>query len=233
MTITTSIFSFQPLILESLLRIFGDKHQILESRIGFNNAVTTVKDSRPTLVMLDCGGLERGVETTRQIKLASPSTAIIVFSCGQSAKHAMACLEAGASAYISLSSTAEEISGAVNAVLSGEAFISPLLASKIIAMMQQAKRDEKGALGSRLNARELQIAKLLLLGHTNREIGDKLTITEKTVKHYMTLMMQKFDTRNRVELALALPNFLETGSAGGKAAGGKAAFPERVRKVAN
>jgi len=55
----------------------------------------------------------------------------------------------------------------------------------------------------RLSLREEQILKLLLHGKTNKEIGSRLAISEKTVKHYMTILMQKMNARNRTEVVLA------------------------------
>jgi two-component system nitrate/nitrite response regulator NarL len=55
----------------------------------------------------------------------------------------------------------------------------------------------------KLSVREDQIVRLLLVGRTNKEIAERLKISEKTVKHYMTLLMQKLHARNRVEVVLA------------------------------
>jgi DNA-binding CsgD family transcriptional regulator len=65
-----------------------------------------------------------------------------------------------------------------------------------------------------LSTREEQIAKQLLLGHTNREIAGCLGLRENTVKHYMTILMQKFEVRNRLELALCLKRPAALGAAG-------------------
>ena len=55
----------------------------------------------------------------------------------------------------------------------------------------------------RLSVREQQIVQLLLRGRTNREIAENLAISEKTVKHYMTILMQKMNARNRLEVVIA------------------------------
>ena len=55
----------------------------------------------------------------------------------------------------------------------------------------------------KLSAREEKIIKMLLQGRTNKEIGVQLAISEKTVKHYMTILMQKLHVRNRLEVLIA------------------------------
>jgi DNA-binding NarL/FixJ family response regulator len=72
-----------------------------------------------------------------------------------------------------------------------------------VAALQDDVARKKAALAIRLSIRESQIARLLLTGKTNKEIASALSIAEKTVKHYMTMMMQKLNVRNRLEVAMA------------------------------
>jgi DNA-binding NarL/FixJ family response regulator len=100
--------------------------------------------------------------------------------------------------------TAEELLQAVGAVLDGETFISQKVATNVIAALRAASVRQSMARPRALSIREEQIVRLLLQGKTNREIAGGLGLREKTIKHYMTLLMQKLDARNRVELALAV-----------------------------
>nr|WP_246232845.1 response regulator transcription factor [Aurantimonas aggregata] len=85
--------------------------------------------------------------------------------------------------------------------MQGETFVTPSLASKVIAALRLPVT--RGSPNPRLSIREDQIVKLLLQGCTNKAIAARLSISEKTVKHYMTLLMQKLDARNRLEVVLA------------------------------
>ncbi len=69
--------------------------------------------------------------------------------------------------------------------------------------MRDAGLRRAAAEAVRLSIRENQIVRLLLRGKTNREIAVTLTISERTVKHYMTALMQKLQVRNRTEVVLA------------------------------
>jgi DNA-binding NarL/FixJ family response regulator len=69
-------------------------------------------------------------------------------------------------------------------------------------MLTEFSQPQAGDLFSELTAREIEILQLLSQGLTNREIGEQMFITEKTVKHYMTSIMEKLHVRSRTEAAL-------------------------------
>ena len=64
----------------------------------------------------------------------------------------------------------------------------------------------------RFSKREEDVLRLLLRGSTNREIADGLSLQEKTVKHYMSVLIQKLDVRNRVEVVLAAQELASSGA---------------------
>jgi len=111
----------------------------------------------------------------------------------------MKALKAGARGYVLKGVQAHELSHAVRAVTAGEVFVSPTLASTILYEMTRAQPADP--LGE-LTEREQQILALVGQGLTNREIGDRLYLAEKTIKHYMTSVLQKLHVRSRVEAAL-------------------------------
>ena len=63
----------------------------------------------------------------------------------------------------------------------------------------------------RFSSREEDVLRFLLQGCTNKEIAESLSLTEKTVKHYMTVLIQKLDVRNRVEVVLAAQELAKIG----------------------
>ena len=92
-------------------------------------------------------------------------------------------------------------------VLDGDTFVSPCIATKLIASLRMAALRKVAVQKMRLTLREEQIVGLLRKGKTNREMADYLDLSEKTVKHYMTVLMQKLAARNRLEVVLALKDF--------------------------
>ena len=90
------------------------------------------------------------------------------------------------------------------AVNDGESYVPPALAASLLLDLSDSRGREKSHVHSidELTEREHQILELLGAGMSNKEIGAKLYISEKTVKHYMTNILQKLQVRNRVEAAL-------------------------------
>jgi len=96
-----------------------------------------------------------------------------------------------------------ELIQAVEAVRHGETYITHSFASQVIAALRNATLRRVAAEAARFSIREDQIVRLLLRGKTNKEIAVSLEIGEKTVKDYMTILMQKLNARSRLEVVIA------------------------------
>lgn len=135
------------------------------------------------------------------IAALSPSTKVVAFTALADVNCATRALEAGASGYILKGTNADELARALRVVQGGEHYITPAFAAKVISALRDPKRNADRN-GVKFNVREAQILTLLLNGSTNKEIGERLRISEKTVRHYMTLLMRKLNARNRLEVVL-------------------------------
>ncbi|MHB2264877.1 LuxR C-terminal-related transcriptional regulator [Aliihoeflea sp. PC F10.4] len=155
-------------------------------------------------VVIVCGRLagEDNALIRQSIQKACKSKLVLMTSSTQVAG-AVKVLEAGAAGYILSTSTGEQLVDAIRCVARGEIFITHSLAMSVINAMRMASIASRKPANLRLSLREEQILKLLLHGKTNKEIGSRLAISEKTVKHYMTILMQKMNARNRTEVVLA------------------------------
>jgi DNA-binding NarL/FixJ family response regulator len=92
----------------------------------------------------------------------------------------------------------------VQTVLGGDTFIPPCIANKLIASLRTAAFTRNSAQKLKLTVREEQIVNLLHKRKKNKEIGAELSLNEKTVKHYMTVIMQKLAARSRFEVIIAI-----------------------------
>lgn len=95
-----------------------------------------------------------------------------------------------------------ELIHAISSVQAGETYITPCFASRVIAGLRDTYLRRKAAEAVILSMRERQIVRLLMIGKTNKEIAIAIKISEKTVKGYMTLLMQKLQVRNRLEVVM-------------------------------
>lgn len=193
-------------MLEGLIRVFGavESFRLTDAILPTREKIERTLLNDPDLVLLDCGDQHYGLETIAKICKTCPGAKVLVFASAGSVEFAVQALEAGAAGYVCTTATSEELTSAVQAVVDGETFISPKIATKVIASLRAAAIRKTAIRQRRLNFREEQIISLLLKGKTNRQIAETLGLSEKTIKHYMHHLMQKLNAKNRLELALAV-----------------------------
>ncbi len=166
-------------------------------------AVRLAGDLMPDLMLLDIDMSGNGLEAARRIGEAYPIIRIVMLTVSESEENLLAAMKAGARAYILKGVAGRELLRIVRLVLDGESYVPPALAASLLIDMGKpgghkpvpSARDE-------LTQREGEILQLLATGMGNKEIGEKLFLTEKTVKHYVTNILQKLQVHNRVEAAL-------------------------------
>lgn len=207
--VRVSLVCGNPLLLDGMANAIAS-HQDLSvvSRsdlplLGRN--LTTVE--QPDVWVLDLAGSAYNFDTIARIADLNARPKIIVFSHHANVDYVMRVLDAGATGYLTYGSAAAELLECVQVVLGGETFITPLIAAKLIASLRGAALQKVMTRKRRLTLREGQIVALLRQGKTNREIAGELDLSEKTVKHYMTVLMQKLEARSRLEVVLALQDF--------------------------
>jgi DNA-binding NarL/FixJ family response regulator len=147
--------------------------------------------------------MQGGMDAISAVLACRPTIKIIAWSPAAGADYAVRAIEAGARGYVLKRCTAEDFILAVRAVIDGETFITPSFATTILASLRDDRLRKRAAQIVDFNVRESQIVRLLLRGRTNKEIAKTLSLGEKTVKWYMTNVMQKLNARNRTEAVLA------------------------------
>ncbi len=165
-----------------------------------DTAAQAAEEFHPDVAILDIdmpdGG---GIAAARQISAVVPSTQILILTVSEREDDLLQALKAGARGYVLKGTPAQGLAHAVRAIAAGEVYITPALANTILYEMTH--HDEADALGA-LTDRENEVLQLVGEGLTNREIGERLYLAEKTIKHYMTGILQKLQVRSRVEAAL-------------------------------
>jgi DNA-binding NarL/FixJ family response regulator len=164
-------------------------------------AFSLVGDLLPDVLLLDVTMPgDGGVVTAVKVATAWPVVRIMMLTVSEDQDTLMAALKAGARGYVLKGVTARDLANAVRVVAGGDIYISPALASGILFELTATKPDDDPL--TVLTDRERDILGLVAEGLTNREIGDRLHLAEKTIKHYMTNVLQKLHVRSRVEAAL-------------------------------
>ncbi|MFN7222988.1 MAG: LuxR C-terminal-related transcriptional regulator [Paracoccaceae bacterium] len=202
-----ALFSYQPMMAEILQKRIAKSGSltITAATVVHGDVVEIARQHKPDLFVVDCGQPDRGIATIRVLREVSPKTKIVLFTGIENPEHAVIALDAGVAGYISSACTKIDVLDALELIASGQTFISPHVAAWVIGRMRASSEERRQAVERRMTHREEQIARFLVQGWTNRAIADRLGLTEKTIKYYMSNMMQKFAARNRLELAMALP----------------------------
>jgi DNA-binding NarL/FixJ family response regulator len=164
------------------------------------DAIKMVSDLLPDIVLLDVTMPEGGgISAAKKICSLYPVIKIIMLTASEDEDNLLSSLKAGAHGYIIKGVHSDELAKAVRSVHQGDTFISQSIAT---AMLLELAESPKPDLLSDLSIRETQILELVSNGLTNKEIGESLFLAEKTIKHYMTNILQKLHVRSRVEAAL-------------------------------
>lgn len=164
-------------------------------------AVAAVEAHMPDIVLLDVSMPGSGLHAANEISGRFPAVGIVMLTVSETDEDLLGALRAGARGYVLKGVSAHELTEVLKGVASGASYVSPALAAKVLAAMQS--RSSKPLIESEaLSQREVDILRLVATGMSNKEIARDTNLQEKTVKHYMTNILQKLQVRNRVEAAL-------------------------------
>jgi DNA-binding NarL/FixJ family response regulator len=194
-----------PIVVDSLVRAFAanEEFHVVATGQSLLDASRISASYQVDVLVLDPTMPGNGFDAIMSIKAAHPTIKIIAFSAALGTDSAVRALEAGARGYVLKTSTIRDLELAINTVLGGEVFLPTNFTSNVIAALRDVNLRKKAAHSIKLSIREEQIVRYLLRGYTNKQIATMLSIQEKTVKGYMTILMQKLHARNRTEAAIA------------------------------
>ncbi len=171
------------------------------------SAQKLVRDRRPDVLVLDLQ--MPGAEPARDVpalREGAPSTAIVVLTVQSDPRRARDLLRAGASGYVLKQAAERQLTEAIRTAAGGGSYIDPELGGQVA----QLGADPLEALGER----DRELLRLLALGHTNREIGEKLYLSVRAVEVNRSKLLEKLELESRPELVrFAIANgIIETGS---------------------
>lgn len=181
--------------------VSGGDLEVVGEGASAADALALATSLLPDLMLLDLNLPGGGLSAARQVASACPVTKIVMLTFSEEESDVLASLKAGARGYILKGVSGQELRRIVRGVQAGEVYITPTLAAGVLIEMAGSDRQAQNPLND-LTPRERQILEGVASGHSNKEIGRDLDISEKTVKHYMTNVLQKLQVRNRVEAAL-------------------------------
>ncbi len=158
----------------------------------------------PDVVLMDVRMPRRsGIEATRSIKEAVPSTRIIMLTVSDEEEDLFDAIKAGATGYLLKDVQIDEVPDAVRGVHEGQSLINPAMAAKLISEFASMSRKEAERPPQlpvpRLTDREMEVLRLVAKGMNNREIAKDLYISENTVKNHVRNILEKLQLHSRME----------------------------------
>ncbi len=164
-------------------------------------------ESSPDVLIFDLHQAKEGKERLRHLNRACPKTKLLIFTGDTQLDDTVDALEAGASGLITKWGDPEQIRLAIGRLVRGDNYLEPSVAMQVIAALKSAEARRRELVSLKLTYREEQVLKCLLKGNTNLQIGESLKISEKTVKHYIGCLKDKFSAANRLEIVLTAQRY--------------------------
>ncbi|MBE3576679.1 MAG: response regulator transcription factor [Limnochordales bacterium] len=190
--------------LRSVLSRTDDIRVVGEAGSG-EEALARIAELKPQVVLLDLRlpGMS-GLETCRRIKQEHPQVAVVILTSFADDEEIMGAVRAGASGYLLKQIGSSQLVEAVRAVAAGNSFLAPEVTTRLLAHLREGMAGApagESQLLSELTPHERRILQLIASGLTNREIAARLRLSEKTVRNYVSSILNKLGLNNRAEAA--------------------------------
>lgn len=165
-------------------------------------AITQAAALLPEVIVMDISMPEMdGLEATRRIRADLPACHILILTVHAQERYLFPVLKAGGAGYVLKSTVDTELLDAIRTVAKGGAFLYPSATKMLLEdYLTHLHSDTPQDTYESLSEREREVLKLLALGHTAKEVADKLALSQKTVETYRVRIMEKLNLNSRVDL---------------------------------
>ncbi|NOH02649.1 MAG: response regulator transcription factor [Chloroflexi bacterium] len=164
------------------------------------DALRLARELLPDVALLDIAIPERGgLAIAGEIAFACPVTKIVMLTVSENEDDLLTAFKAGARGYVLKGVSARELADIIYAIADGEVYVTPALAAGMLVDMTRGKPHDPLM---ELTDREREILQFVAKGLTNRQIGERLHLAEKTIKHYITNILGKLHVRSRLDAAV-------------------------------
>ncbi|MBA7667200.1 Oxygen regulatory protein NreC [subsurface metagenome] len=187
--------------IRSMLTLVANVEVVGEATNG-REAVEKTKQLAPDVVLMDLAmPIMSGLDAIRRIRREFPGTKVLALTQYDDSEYVVPVIEAGARGFVTKMAAFSELATAIQAVYNGDSFLSPSAAAALVEECQQkTTADGEKDPYQLLTDRERETLKLVVEGHTTREIADMLVVSPKTVEWYKTSLMNKLNIHNRTDL---------------------------------
>ena len=163
-------------------------------------ALSMIPALRPSVAVLDVRLPDGdGVSVCREVRSRVPEVACLMFTSFSDDEALLDSIMAGAAGYVLKQIRGSGLAGAVRRAASGQPMVDPRAASELMARLRGVTNGDDQLAG--LSPRERQVLELIGQGLTNRQIGERLLVSEKTVKNYVSMLFARLGMTRRTQVA--------------------------------
>ena len=186
--------------LKNLLELEGDIEVVAEAEDGMQ-CLDKLEYITPDVLLLDINMPKKnGLEVLRVLKDRKSKVKVLVLTVHNETEYLMKAVDIGIDGYVLKDSESSELKKAIFAIVDGETYIQPSLIPALNSKM--IEKDKDGAKIDLLTRRELEVLKLLAVGMYNKEVDEKLDISERTVKNHVSNIFKKIEVTDRTQAAV-------------------------------
>ena len=174
--------------------------QLIGEAEGGRDAIEKVEAIRPDVLILDLSMPDMdGIAVTKAIKARFPEMCVLILTVHEDDALLRAALKSGASGYILKRAAEEELVAAIHRIVRGDLYVDPSVMRHLVG---DAAPDAQNVdvQHHELTPRETEVLKLIAEGHTNRQIGEVLVISVRTVESHRASLSAKLGLQSRVEI---------------------------------
>ncbi|ARO29809.1 response regulator transcription factor [Rhizobium lentis] len=198
--ITVGVVDDHPLFREGVTRSLSEMSDFVVIGEGANSedAAMIASNNRPDIMLLDVSMPGGGLAAIGDVLALSPTTKVLMLTVSEEVDTLLGALQQGAMGYVLKGVGSRGLAEAIKTVLSGSRYVSPTMSAKAMENSLHNGNSDKNS----LTPREREVMDLVAQGLSNKHIGLRLNLQEKTVKHHMTQILSKLGASNRTEAAL-------------------------------
>lgn len=189
------------LMLAGLRKLLEDDCEIVGTAEDGRALVEAAQRLKPDIVLLDISmPLLNGLDAARQIRKLCPETKLVFLTMHASPTYAAEAFEVGASGYLLKRAAASELSQAIQAVLRGQHYLTPLITKDVLESAFSPRQGADRRPGAKLTSRQREVLQLIAEGRGTKEIATILNVSVKTVEFHKWRIMEHLDLHSTAEL---------------------------------
>lgn len=178
-----------------------DDMEVVVEADSADEAVRRAKTFEPDVVVLDVRLPDRsGVLACRDIRSELPETQVLMLTSFSDDQALFDSIMAGAAGYLLKQIRGDDLLESIRRVAAGESMLDPSVTERVLERIRHPEEEQDAKL-ARLTPTEVRITELMAEGLTNREIGERLHLAEKTIKNYASTIFSKLEVSRRAEAA--------------------------------